>query len=116
MDKQNSPNILQNAPFPYTYQKIIIDDIGDPVDSEFIDVNEKFAVLTDLQMDEIINKKSAELLPDFWGDELDQLSIFAEVAINNKQREFEYYSDILDNCFRVEVYSPQKYHFVTIFK
>lgn len=108
-------NILENVPIGYAYHKIILDGSGKPVDYVFLDVNKEFEKLTGLKKSKILNRKVTEVLPNI-NKNFDWVAIYSEVALTGKQKEFEQYSEPLNKYYHVKVYSPEKYHFVTLFK
>ena len=106
-------NLFNNMLNGFAFHKIILDDNGDPVDYEFIDVNPSFEELTGLKRDDIIGKTVKEVMPnteDYW------IKSYGDVALNNTRLDMENYSSELDKYYSVKAYSPIKYYFVVIFE
>ena len=115
MEKDINKDILENAPLGYAYHKIILNDKNEPIDYRFLKVNKEFENLTGLNKKDIINKTAREVIPDIQ-EGYDWISYYGDIALNDKVKEFEQYSKPLNKYYRIKVYSPEKLHFVTIFK
>jgi diguanylate cyclase (GGDEF)-like protein/PAS domain S-box-containing protein len=107
--------ILKKLPFGYALHKIILDDNGIPFDYEYIEVNESFEKFTGLKKENAIGKKVTELLPNIKNSDFDWIKYYGDIAINNSEFEFEQYSEELGKWYKIEVYSPKKYYFITYF-
>ena len=107
--------ILRKSPFGYGLHKIIVDDNGVPNDYEYIEVNETFEKFTGLKKDNIIGKKVTEILPNIKNNDFDWIKCYGDIAINNSEYEFEQYSEELKEWYKIQVYSPKKYYFITYF-
>jgi len=115
MDNQFYQNIIRTAPFGYAYHKIVLDKKGNPVDYIFLDVNEAFENLTGLRRKDILNKRITESLPDILSDDFDWIDFYGQIALTGGVKTFEQYSDKLDRHYQVNVHSPEKNYFVTVF-
>jgi PAS domain S-box-containing protein len=99
----------------FTYQKIILDKDGEPVDAEYIEVNEKFQRLSGFSKDELIGKRYSELYKDWDKDELERwFRICGEVALNTSEIVIEKYLDYYKKWFSLYVYSFEKGYFAVI--
>ncbi len=107
--------ILEQSPFGYAYHKIILDDMGNPVDYQFIEINNAFEKLTGLKRTETIGKKISEILPEIKNSQYDWIKIYGNIALNGGSEEFEQYFDLLKKWYKVKVYSPEKEYFITAF-
>ncbi len=108
-------NGLQNLPLAYSFHKIILDENNKPIDYQFLEVNTLFEEMTGLKKELIIGKTVKECIPDIVKDDFNWIEFYGEVAINGIDRDFEKHSEYLGKTYRVYVYSPEKYYFVTIF-
>ncbi|MDX9747515.1 MAG: PAS domain-containing sensor histidine kinase [Paludibacter sp.] len=115
MPDKKYQSILSKAPFGYAYHRIILDDMGVPVDYEFLEVNKAFEKITSLRATDIIGKRVCEVIPGIREDEFDWVACYGEVALNGNDHEFEQFSEPLNKWFRVQVSSPEKEYFTTIF-
>jgi PAS domain S-box-containing protein len=112
---EQKENIFKNAPFGYALHRIILDEAGKPVDYEFIEVNKSFEILTGLVKAEIIGKKVTEAIPGIENGDFDWIGFYGTVAIEETEESFEQYSEPLGKHYQVQVYSPQKEYFITLF-
>lgn len=88
--------------------EIILNEMGNPINYKFIDVNESYEKIVGLKRSEIIGKTVLELMPEteeYWIKE------FGQVALTGMPKEFEEYSKVLDKYFIVFAYSPKPNHF-----
>jgi PAS domain S-box-containing protein len=107
--------LLQTAPFAYAFHRLIIDDTGNPVDYEFLEVNTAFENMTGLKASEILHKKITEVIPDIVTDKFDWIAFYGDIALNGGLKDFEQYSSHLERWFKVQVFSPEKFLFYTVF-
>ena len=106
--------LIQEAPIGYAYHKIICEVDGIPCAYKFIEINSAFERLTGLKGPEIIGKRITEtLLPIISEAEIDCLKLYGDIAINGGNNEMEVFSEILQRWFKIKVFSPQKYYFIT---
>ncbi len=108
-------SVIKESPVGYSYQKLIRDEEGNPVDYEFLEVNQAFEELTGLEGSEVIGRRGTEVLPGIRSGEVDWIQEYGEIAGTGKVKEFERFSEQLDRWYRVKVYSPEQDHFVTFF-
>jgi PAS domain S-box-containing protein len=108
-------NLIENIPFGYAYHKLICDEEGNPIDYIFLDVNQTFENLTGLSAIKIIDKRITEVIPGIKKDSFNWIEFYGEVALHNKTKEFEQYSELLNKWYKVHVSSNEKMHFTTIF-
>ncbi|MGV8906919.1 MAG: HD domain-containing phosphohydrolase [Acetobacterium sp.] len=107
--------LIQESPIGYAYHKIICNDDGTPWDYEFIETNPAFEALTGLKDVAIIGKRISEILPDIRSSKFDWIDCYGAVALNGSKRELVQFSESLNKWYKINVYSPQKYYFITYF-
>lgn len=107
--------LIEESPIGYAYHKIICDLHGNPYDYEFIEVNAAFYELKGLKDIEIIGKKMTEIAPEITENLIERIRVYGEVAISGVKKEIEYYSKTLKRFYKINVFSPEKYHFVCQF-
>jgi diguanylate cyclase len=108
-------NVVQQLKTAYAYHKIICSEDGIPYDYEFIEVNAGFERLTGLKGPDIAGKSVSEILPGIKTDKFDWISVYGDVALNRSEREFEQYFESFHKYYKVKVYSPRKFYFITLF-
>ncbi len=109
---QRFPSLLENMAEGFALHEIICDQEGNPVDYRFLKVNRAFEKLTGLKEKDIKNCTVKAVLPN---TENDWIKKCGEVALNNKSFACENYSPDLKKYFSVNIYSPTKYQFATVF-
>lgn len=112
---KNEGNIFRNSPFGYAHHRIVLDKIGNPVDYEFIEINDTFEKITGLKKDKIIGKRVKEIIPGIIESKFDWISFFGKVAMEEREENFEQFFEPMGKHFRVQAFSPQKGFFITIF-
>jgi len=115
MEEDFYKSIIEISPIGYAYHKIICDKEGQPCDYEFLEANDAFEKFTTLKPSEIIGRRLSEIIPGIQDGEYDWIKVYGEVAINGGKKEFEQHSNFLKRNYRIMVFSPKKYFFVTIF-
>ncbi len=100
----------------FAYHKLITDELNNPIDYLFIDVNPYFEKIINKKREDIIGKKVTEVLPGIEKDPADWIRKYGQVAQNGESLQFESYSEILQKWFSVSAYSPKKGYFVTVFE
>ncbi|MEI7844024.1 MAG: EAL domain-containing protein [Gallionellaceae bacterium] len=94
------------------FHRIIYDDQGIAKDYLILDVNPAFEAQTGLQKSMVVGKLASEA---YQTDEPPFLDIYAEVARTYQPKKFEKYFAPLDKHFQINVFSPSKDHFATVF-
>jgi len=108
--------MLESIPFAYARHKLICNANGVPIDYVFVEVNERFELLTGLKASEILNKKVTEIIPDILFDTFNWIEFYGNVALGiTKEQEFEQFSAPLNKWFKVNVISYEPMFFITFF-
>ncbi len=105
--------IIESSPVGYAYHRILLDENKSPCDYEFIAVNIAYENLTGLKRSDILGKNITDVLPDMKKSEFNWIHLYGHIAINGGEKEIEQFSQPLNKCFRVNVYSPEKGYLVT---
>ncbi len=114
MDNEFYRPIIEHLPFSYAYHRIICDASGIPCDYIFLEVNPAFEETTRLKAGDVIGRKASEVLADTKEDHFDWIAYYGEIALNGGSREFIRHAEGEDSWFKVKVYSPKKYYFITL--
>ncbi|MBC8059474.1 MAG: diguanylate cyclase [Clostridiaceae bacterium] len=107
--------VMEESSTGYAYHKIICDEEGIPCDYKFIEVNAAFEKLTGLKSSNVIGKKISSILSNITQDESHLIHVYGDIAINGGKKEFEQFSESSKRWYKITVYSPEKYYFVTNF-
>ncbi len=115
MNKDFYKDLVHQAPLGFAYHKVLFDENNKAIDYMFLEVNPLFEKLTGLKSKNIINKRVTEVIPGITQDKFDWISYYGEIAISGVEKEFEQYSQALNKHYKVQVFSPEKEYFVTLF-
>lgn len=107
--------LVSKSPIGFALHHILVNDYGQPVDYEFIEVNASFEALTGLKASKIINRRVTEVLPEIKNGNFSWIDFYGKVAIHGGEEIFEQYSDPLKRYYKVQVFQPEKNHFATVF-
>ncbi|MFW5975077.1 MAG: PAS domain S-box protein, partial [Bacteroidota bacterium] len=107
--------ILNKVVFGYAHLKILLDKYNEPVDYEFIEVNHAFLSLAGLSGKQVKGKKVSEVIHGYTKDETNWIQFFGNTALNLQDDEYEYFSEVLNKWFRVQVFSTEKEYFTMTF-
>ncbi|WDC84715.1 PAS domain S-box protein [Caloramator sp. mosi_1] len=103
---------MQNA---FAYHKVVYDDKNKPIDYEFIYVNNAFEELTGLKKQEVIGEKVTKIIPNIKESSLNWIEYYSKIAENESEGHIEQYFDIWDRWYKIDVFSPEKGYFATLF-
>jgi PAS domain S-box-containing protein len=100
----------------FSYQRIVTDKTGKPVDYLFLGINEAFEKMTGLKRKNVIGKKVTEVLPGIDKDPANWIGVYGRVALTGQPIAFENYAEPLRKWYSVSSYSPRRGYFVAIFE
>lgn len=115
MKEEIYKQLMIQSPFGYAYHRMIYDENDNPIDYEFLEVNQAFESLTGLSAKKILTQKVTDILSKIQKEKFPWIQIYGEIATTGISRDFEEYSEELQKWFRVYAYSLEKDYFVTIF-
>jgi len=107
--------IIQASPIGYACHKIICDADGTPCGYEFLEVNAAFEALSGLKSADIIGRKMTDALPGMKTSDSDWIQTYEDIAMNGGDKIFEQSAQPLNKRYKVNAYSPEKGHFITLF-
>lgn len=105
--------VIYNSPIGYAYHKIVCDSKGNPCDYEYIEINNAFEKYTGFKAEDIIGKRISEVLPQIYESEFNWVGIYGNIALNGGEEEYEQYFEPFGKWYKIQVYSPEKYYFIT---
>jgi len=108
-------SLIEHMINAFAYHKIITDENENPIDYEFIEVNDYFEKFTGLKRENIIGKRAKEVIKGIEEDEIDWVKFYGDIAQNRKSVFFEQYSRVFDKWYLINAYSFEKGYFCTIF-
>jgi|GEM_PF-1176300 len=99
--------LFENITQGFALHRIITNDEGTPIDYRFLDLNQAFAQLLDLDTS-VVGKVASSVLTSINKEWLD---IFANVALTSEPRRFQSYSDSKLRFLDFWVFSPRRGEF-----
>jgi two-component system, sensor histidine kinase len=108
-------SLFMNMESPICYNRILLDEIGNPVDFQYIEVNDAFANTVGMRKDDMIGRKFSELFPTHAESFEFELKVFYEVALKGTTfTNDDYYDAVQGRWYTTSIYSPEKSHFVIV--
>lgn len=109
---QSQNMLLMNAQEAFALHRIVLDDVGKPVDYRYLAVNATFEKITGLKGADIIGKTVLEVLPDterYW------IEFYGEVALERISKSLINYSKAFDKYYEVRAYPTENLEFAVLF-
>ncbi|MBP2666900.1 MAG: diguanylate cyclase domain protein [Firmicutes bacterium] len=100
----------------FSYQQIITDESGRPVDFVFLEINCAFEKILNLKQSQVIGQRAGKIFPMIQSSHADLLQLFGTVALTGQDNRFDYYWENTRRWFSIAAYSPQPGYFVTLFE
>jgi PAS domain S-box-containing protein len=108
--------LFMNMNNAFAYHRIILDEKGNPVDFEFLQINSAFEIYFNRRMEDVIKKNYSEVFPKGQFTSEPMLQWLYKIAMTGKSDIIEsYLSDITGRWYSLSVYSSEKYYFAIIF-
>jgi PAS domain S-box-containing protein len=108
-------SLIERSPIGYALHRIILNEKGDPVDYEFLDVNKSYEQITGFRKIDVSGKKIRDIYPGEHKEINNKIKIFGEVAIQRTETSLVLFSLPLNKWYKVLVHSPMKHYFVTVY-
>ena len=108
-------DIIKNPFMAYAKHIIILNENGEPIDYEFLEVNDVFEKFTNLKRSQVLNKKLSEVIRDLKPRDYEWIEELGQTALTGKSKELVRYSKLLDKWLKVQIYSTEKYFVTTVF-
>ncbi|HUK85213.1 MAG TPA: PAS domain S-box protein, partial [Candidatus Acidoferrum sp.] len=113
-DRKQFNLFFENMLDGFSYNKIILNSEGKPIDYIFLEVNEAFEKMTGLKKERITGKKASEIFKGIKKDLAKWIATYGKVALACKSIQFEDFTKPLGKWFHVSAYCPEKGYFVTL--
>ena len=98
-----------------THCRIITDGQGQPVDYEYLQVNEAYEAFVGMKWSEIVGRRAREVFPDIHNGPVDYIAIYGQVALQGGEVNFETFVAPWQKWLSIYAYSPQQGEFTSIF-
>jgi PAS domain S-box/diguanylate cyclase (GGDEF) domain/uncharacterized domain HDIG len=107
-------SVINSMPLGYAYHRILYNNLGEPEDYVFLEVNPEFEGIAGKNSCNFIGKRASEVFSNT-NEEFNYLAIYGEIALNGGSKEFTRFFKDLNRWYKVYVYSPVRGFFVTLF-
>jgi PAS domain S-box-containing protein len=108
-------SVIGKASFGFSYNEIVKDISGNPVDFKILDVNPLFEEITALKSDLIIGRKASEIFPENNLSGADILHLILNASQKGTSEVAEYYSEPLKRYYRLQIISTEPGYFSFLF-
>ncbi len=108
-------DIIFESSFGYAYHEIVFDEKNNPCNYIFLEANKAFEKITGLKAKDIIGRKATEVFPSLLDDNFDWIKFYADATRTESHTSYSRHSDKYDLDYWIDVFSPNKNHFVTFF-
>ena len=108
--------LFENMLDGFAYCRMIFDKQNNPVDFEYLEINDAFERLTGLKRDAIVGKRVTEAIPGIEKANPDLFEIYGRVALTCRAEKFEIFFKPLNKWFSISAYCPQKGYFAVVFE
>lgn len=97
----------------FVLHKIVLDENKKPVDYIFLKMNKQFENYTGIKK-ENIGKKITEIFPNIINSKFNWIEFYGDIALNNKKKSIEQFSEQTNKWYLINAYSPKKGYFAVI--
>ncbi len=106
-------SLFQNMAEGFAYFQVLFDQLGNPVDFVFSDVNEAFRRLVGLQNRAVLGRRIGEVFPILRKDLFDWFKLIGNVSVG-RNIAFEKYVPQMNKWLSLHAYSSEKGYFAVI--
>ncbi len=115
MSDHKHKSLLMNLPVGVAYQKIVLDEQGEPIDFIYLEMNDLFARLVGIEREQAIGQRATSVIPRFRESVMDWVELYGRVALLDEEVRTEFTSSYLGKTFQGTAFSHEPEHFTTIF-
>ena len=98
---------IEKMPFGFSQSRILLDENNQPIDFEFLDVNESFLKSTKLKKEQVVGIPIARSFPEAWEIMPDIAKVSGRVALQGETYQGELYFKTFNKWFEINSYSTQ---------
>lgn len=101
-------HVVATMPVGWALLNVFLDDPGAPIDFTFEEVNARFERQTGRSAAQLVGCRLSRALPGLQSREPALRAVYAQVALEGMQREFEIYLESVGESYRVHAASPRR--------
>lgn len=106
--------LFDSIPSGFSYQKVIYDKEGTPVDFVFLSVNRAFEGMTGLTRDAILDRRVTEAVPGVNDPFYDWLGCYEKAARSGQPIRVEKHYESLNKTYSITIHSPEFGYFTAM--
>jgi len=106
-------SLFENMLDGYAYCRMLFDENDQPVDFEYLDVNNAFEKLTGLK--NVVGRRVSEVIPSTKESHPELFEIYGRAALTGEPQKFEVYLEPLKIWLSISAYGIQRGYFVAVF-
>lgn len=115
MEEQLLSRFFEKSPIPYAYQRLILDERGEPIDFEYLDLNAAMEQVLQRKETEVLGKKFRELNAHTDVERVESwIRICADVALNNRTVTVDLSQYWQDETRNAKLFALESPYFATI--
>ncbi|EPR37215.1 PAS/PAC sensor hybrid histidine kinase [Desulfovibrio sp. X2] len=99
----------------FAYHKVLYDEMGAPVDIEYVDANKAFEQQTGLRLCDVIGRRLSDIYPKVHLDGLEWIRLFGRLAAQGGHEQHEVYNEEADRWFLLSAFSSEKGYFAGLY-
>ncbi|MEP1094111.1 MAG: PAS domain S-box protein [Cyclobacteriaceae bacterium] len=115
-EKQEFSKLIEEMPDSFLHGKVELDREGNPNDWTFLNVNRAYEEEAGCSRHDVIGRRVSKVFPRAMSDEANWVGRYGTVALTGKSDRMTGFSSLLGKWYEVNVYSPKKGEFASIFK
>ncbi len=114
IDRKQFNMFFENMIIGFSYNKLVVDKAGKPVDYIFLEINNSFEQMTGLKREKVIGKRATEVFKDIEDDVAKWIDVYGKVALTCESIQFEDFTKSLGKWFNISAYCPERAYFITL--
>jgi PAS domain S-box-containing protein len=105
--------LFENSLSGFALHEVVLDEAGEPVDYVFLAANPAFEEQSGLKVADVLGARATDVVPGL--RETGLIERYGRVALTGEPQRFEMYLQALGRYFDIQVVSPRRGQFATIF-
>lgn len=110
----NYANLFHSLNEGFIHAKIITDKDNNPIDWEYIDVNQAYLDILGVQRNKLIGKRISKISPDLINDPNQWIQKYGITALEGKKQKISGYVSTINKYFEVNTFCPKPGEFACI--